>query len=284
MLMTKAYAKINLGINVINKDEKDSYHNLDMIVVPIELHDRIEIEVLPFGFDTLITSDDKELPTDETNIVYKVEKALQERCQYKEKLRIHIHKIIPVGAGLGGGSADGAAVLIGINKLLKLKLSLDELCQIGLKVGSDIPFCLRNIASRVQGKGNILTPIKQKKKHEVLIVFPKQGLSTKDVYINYDKVGSTSFADIEGIINALEKDDLVLLKKSMANQLEDSAADLYPGLLPIKKEMISEGLDNVVMSGSGSSLFSISSDKKLIRKVYANLISKGYNVVLTKTK
>ena len=284
MLMTKAYAKINLGINVINKDEKDSYHNLDMVVVPIELHDRIEIEVLPFGFDTLITSDDKELPTDETNIVYKVEKALQERCQYKEKLRIHIHKIIPVGAGLGGGSADGAAVLIGINKLLKLKLSLDELCQIGLKVGSDIPFCLRNIASRVQGKGNILTPIKQKKKHEVLIVFPKQGLSTKDVYINYDKVGSTSFADIEGIINALEKDDLVLLKKSMANQLEDSAADLYPGLLPIKKEMISEGLDNVVMSGSGSSLFSISSDKKLIRKVYANLISKGYNVVLTKTK
>ena len=284
MLMTKAYAKINLGINVINKDEKDSYHNLDMIVVPIELHDRIEIEVLPFGFDTLITSDDKELPTDETNIVYKVEKALQERCQYKEKLRIHIHKIIPVGAGLGGGSADGAAVLIGINKLLKLKLSLDELCQIGLKVGSDIPFCLRNIASRVQGKGNILTPIKQKKKHEVLIVFPKQGLSTKDVYINYDKVGSTSFADIEGIINALEKDDLVLLKKSMANQLEDSAADLYPGLLQIKKEMISEGLDNVVMSGSGSSLFSISSDKKLIRKVYANLISKGYNVVLTKTK
>lgn len=284
MLMTKAYAKINLGINVINKDEKDSYHNLDMIVVPIELHDRIEIEVLPFGFDTLITSDDKELPTDETNIVYKVEKALQERCQYKEKLRIHIHKIIPVGAGLGGGSADGAAVLVGINKLLKLKLSLDELCQIGLKVGSDIPFCLRNIASRVQGKGNILTPIKQKKKHEVLIVFPKQGLSTKDVYINYDKVGSTSFADIEGIINALEKDDLVLLKKSMANQLEDSAADLYPGLLPIKKEMMSEGLDNVVMSGSGSSLFSISSDKKLIRKVYANLISKGYNVVLTKTK
>lgn len=284
MLMTKAYAKINLGINVINKDEKDSYHNLDMIVVPIELHDRIEIEVLPFGFDTLITSDDKELPTDETNIVYKVEKALQEKCQYKEKLRIHIHKIIPVGAGLGGGSADGAAVLIGINKLLKLKLSLDELCQIGLKVGSDIPFCLRNIASRVQGKGNILTPIKQKKKHEVLIVFPKQGLSTKDVYINYDKVGSTSFADIEGIINALEKDDLVLLKKSMANQLEDSAADLYPGLLPIKKEMMSEGLDNVVMSGSGSSLFSISSDKKLIRKVYANLISKGYNVVLTKTK
>ena len=284
MLMTKAYAKINLGINVINKDEKDSYHNLDMIVVPIELHDRIEIEVLPFGFDTLITSDDKELPTDETNIVYKVEKALQERCQYKEKLRIHIHKIIPVGAGLGGGSADSAAVFIGINKLLKLKLSLDELCQIGLKVGSDIPFCLRNIASRVQGKGNILTPLKQKKKHEVLIVFPKQGLSTKDVYINYDKVGSTSFADIEGIINALEKDDLELLKKSMANQLEDSAADLYPGLLQIKREMISEGLDNVVMSGSGSSLFSISSDKKLIRKVYANLISKGYNVVLTKTK
>ncbi|MDD7735482.1 MAG: 4-(cytidine 5'-diphospho)-2-C-methyl-D-erythritol kinase [Bacilli bacterium] len=284
MLMTKAYAKINLGINVINKDEKDSYHNLDMVVVPIELHDRIEIEVLPFGFDTLITSDDKELPTDETNIVYKVEKALQEKCHYKEKLRIHIHKIIPVGAGLGGGSADGAAVLIGINKLLKLKLTLDELCEIGLKVGSDIPFCLKNISSRVQGKGNILTPLKQKKHYEVLILFPKKGLSTKDVYINYDKVGTSITADIEGIISSLEKDNLNLLKQSMANQLEDSASSLFPGLLDIKKEMFSEGLDNVVMSGSGSSLFSISSDKKLMKKVYNSLTSKGYNVVLTKTK
>ena len=167
MLMMKAYAKINLGLNIIDKDKKDSYHTVDMINLPIELHDRIEIEMLPYGFDTLITSDDRELPTDEKNIVYKVEKALREKYNYQQKFRIHIHKSIPVGAGLGGGSADGAAVLIGLNKLLKLKLSTAELCEIGMKIGSDIPFSIRNAPMRVQGKGNILTPVKMKKSYNI---------------------------------------------------------------------------------------------------------------------
>ena len=284
MLLTKAYAKINLGLNIINKDSQDAYHNLDMVIAPIELHDRIEIELLPNGFDTLITSDDHELPTDETNIVSKVEKALRARCNYKENFRIHIHKIIPIGAGLGGGSADGAAVLLALNKLLKLKLSIEELCEIGQKVGSDIPFCIYNQTARVQGKGGILTPIKNKKRYAVLLLFPKKGLSTKDTYLKYDEVGTTSNADIEGIIEALQKDNLPLLIKSMGNQLEDAAESLYPDLVNIKKEMLESGLDNVLMTGSGSALFSISSDYKKLKKINTLLLEKGYNVVLTETK
>lgn len=283
MLMMKAYAKINLGLNIIDKDKKDSYHTVDMINLPIELHDRIEIEMLPYGFDTLITSDDRELPTDEKNIVYKVEKALREKYNYQEKFRIHIHKSIPVGAGLGGGSADGAAVLIGLNKLLKLKLSTAELCEIGMKIGSDIPFSIRNAPMRVQGKGNILTPVKMKKSYNILILSPKKGLSTKEVYIKYDEVGASPSSNIDGLIEALATDNEKLMHESLGNQLEKAAIEIYPELIQIKQSMENEGLKPSMMTGSGSTLFYISNNLKLMRKAYTTLKEKGFNVVLTKT-
>ena len=283
MLMMKAYAKINIGLNVVGVDQEDSYHLLDMVVLPLELHDRIEIELLPVGYDTLITSDDKELPTDEKNIVYKAERALREKYNYQQKFRIHIHKVIPVGAGLGGGSADGAAVLLGLNKLLNLKLSTDELCEIGLKIGSDIPFCIKNMAARVQGKGNILKPIKQKKGYGVLIYVPKKGLSTKEVYANFDKVGSNSNCDIEALIDALAKDDLHLIHNTMNNELEKSAFDLFEGLENVKQIMANEGLVPTLMTGSGSAFFYISNNQKLLKKAHASLLTKGHNVILTKT-
>ena len=283
MLMMKAYAKINLGLNIIDKDKKDSYHIVDMINLPIELHDRIEIEMLPYGFDTLITSDDRELPTDEKNIVYKVEKALREKYNYQEKFRIHIHKSIPVGAGLGGGSADGAAVLIGLNKLLKLKLSTAELCEIGMKIGSDIPFSIRNSPMRVQGKGNILTPVKMKKSYNILILSPKKGLSTKEVYTKYDEVGASPCSNIEGLIEALATDNEKLMHESLGNQLEKAAIEIYPELVQIKQSMENEGLKPSMMTGSGSTLFYISNNLKLMKKAYNTLKEKGFNVVLTKT-
>ena len=283
MLMMKAYAKINLGLNIIDKDKKDSYHTVDMINLPIELHDRIEIEMLPYGFDTLITSDDRELPTDEKNIVYKVEKALREKYNYQQKFRIHIHKSIPVGAGLGGGSADGAAVLIGLNKLLKLKLSTAELCEIGMKIGSDIPFSIRNAPMRVQGKGNILTPVKMKKSYNILILSPKKVLSTKEVYIKYDEVGASPSSNIDGLIEALATDNEKLMHESLGNQLEKAAIEIYPELIQIKQSMENEGLKPSMMTGSGSTLFYISNNLKLMRKAYTTLKEKGFNVVLTKT-
>ena len=114
MLMLKAYAKINLGLKILNRDDVDGYHYVDMVTLPIELHDRIEIEILPENYDTIITCDDRALPTDESNIVYKTLKVLNEKHPIKKKLRIHIHKIIPVCAGLGGGSSDAAAVYDGV--------------------------------------------------------------------------------------------------------------------------------------------------------------------------
>lgn len=284
MLMLKAYAKINLGLNIVNRDPQDGYHNLDMVIVPIELHDRIEIELLPYGFDTLITSDDCELPTDETNIVSKVERALRAKYGYTEQLRIHIHKKIPMGAGLGGGSADGAAVLIGLNKLLKLKMSEEEMCRIGYKIGSDIPFCLKNCAARVQGKGEVLTSVKVRRPFGVLIVFPKTGLSTGKIYSEFDLTGASSPADISGIIEALEKDDLSLLSHSMGNELEKTAVRFCPSIEAIKEKMKEEGLTNALMTGSGSAVFSLSHDLKLLKKAADRLEGLGYKVILSQTR
>lgn len=284
MLMLKAYAKINLGLNIVNRDPQDGYHNLDMVVVPIELHDRIEIELLPYGFDTLITSDDCELPTDETNIVSKVERALRKKYGYTQQLRIHIHKNIPMGAGLGGGSADGAAVLIGLNKLLKLKMSDEEMCRIGYKIGSDIPFCLKNSAARVQGKGEVLTPIKVKKPYGALIVFPKTALSTGKIYSEFDATGASGSADISGIIEALEKDDLNLLDRSMGNELEKTAVGFCSSIVKVKQEMKELGLSNAMMTGSGSAVFGLSHDPKLLRRAADHLEGLGFKVLLSQTR
>ena len=181
-------------------------------------------------------------------------------------------------------SADGAAVLLGINKLLKLKLSIEELCEIAEPIGSDIPFCIRQIASRVEGKGNTITPLKMKKKYGCLILCPKRGLSTKEVYQKYDEVGTKDHADIEGIIRALENDNFDDLVKTMGNELYEAAKTIYPRLETLKKEMNKVGLDNVLMSGSGSCLFALSRDKKLLKRAYGELVAKGYKVILTSTK
>lgn len=283
MLMLKAYAKINLGLKILSKDENDGYHIVDMVTLPIELHDRIEIELLPPNYDTIITCDDKSLPTDESNLVFKALKVLNERIPIKQKMRIHIHKTIPVYAGLGGGSSDAAAVLVGLNKLLKLKLSTAELCEIGMKIGSDIPFSIRNTPMRVQGKGNILTPVKMKKSYNILILSPKKGLSTKEVYTKYDEVGASPSSNIEGLIEALATDNEKLMHESLGNQLEKAAIEIYPELVQIKQSMENEGLKPSMMTGSGSTLFYISNNLKLMKKAYNTLKEKGFNVVLTKT-
>ena len=120
MLMVKAYAKVNVALNINGKFE-NGYHDIDTVILPLELHDRIEFEILPNNFDTMITTDDRSLPTDESNLIYKAYKVLKDRFNFDTKFRIHAHKSIPVSAGLAGGSADAAATMNTIIKMLKIK-------------------------------------------------------------------------------------------------------------------------------------------------------------------
>ena len=283
MLMLKAYAKINLGLKILSKDDSDGYHILDMVTLPIELHDRIEIELLPSNYDTIITCDDRSLPTDESNLVFKALKVLNERVPIKQKIRIHIHKTIPVYAGLGGGSSNAAAVLVGLNKLLKLKLSTEELCEIGSKIGSDVPLCILNKPCRVTSKGEKVESFNAKKAYKVLLVKPSVGLSTKAVYTKYDEDPITGDYDIDKLVEALKKGDNEMLFSNMGNDLEEPAFKLAYEIKNIKDSLLINGIGNVLMTGSGSCVYLIAPLDSKLENIENKFKALGYKTYMTKT-
>jgi len=283
MLMVKAYAKINLGLKITGRDENDGYHILNMVELPIELHDRIEISLLPDEYETIITCDEKSVPTDETNIVSKTIRVLREKVGLKQNFRIHIHKVIPIGSGLGGGSADAAAVLNALNKALKLKLSLRDLCEIGSLIGSDVPFCILNKACQIESKGEVLKPIKCKKGFKVLLAKPSTGLLTKAVYQKYDEIQADETGDIDLLIKGLETYDEELIKNNLVNDLEAPAMELNPDVRKIKEIMKDSGIELCQMTGSGSCVFGLSQNQKLLEAVQAKLSKQGYTTFITKT-
>lgn len=283
MIMIKAYAKINAGLKIVGKDENDGYHLLDMAILPLELHDRIEITELPKGYDTIITCDDCQVPTDETNLVSKTIKILREKYGFKNEFRIHIHKIIPVGSGLGGGSADAASVLLALVKHLKIKTSIKELCEIGSKIGSDVPFCILNTSCRVTSKGEILEPLNLKNKYKVILARPKNGLITKEVYNKYDEIGSTNKGDIDLLIKGLRNNDMELIKNNLVNDLEDSAIAMNSDIQDIKEIFNKNGIEANLMTGSGSCVFGFFENAKKGEEVASILKKAGYITFITKT-
>lgn len=282
MIMVKAYAKINLGLKIIGRDENDGYHLLNMVAVPLELHDRIEITELPKGYDTIITCDDREVPTDETNLVSKTMRLLEEKYKFNKNFRIHIHKIIPVGSGLGGGSADAAAVLHALNKYLKLKMSIKELCEIGAKIGSDVPFCILNTPCKITSKGEVLSPISVKKGFKVILARPKEGLITKEVYNKYDECNIETGGDIENLIKGLKDNNLEMIKDNLVNDLEYPAIKLNSKIQEAKDIIKKHGIDLVMMTGSGSCVFGLTNDQKKLEEVETYLKKTGFITFVTK--
>lgn len=280
-MIVKAFAKINLAINVVGKKE-DGYHDLDMIMLPIELHDSIHIEMLPSNFETYITCDDFSLEVNEYNLCSITLKKMKEKYNIDKSFRIHIHKNIPIGAGLGGGSSNAAAVITAIKTLLKLKIPHEEEIELAKSIGADVPFFLNNTPARVQGIGEKLTPIKIKNKYYVLLIKPAKGLSTKEVYAKYDELGSDNHADVEKLINTLENGEDEKIKDYMGNDLEKASITMLPAIEEIKNLLVNDGFENVLMSGSGSSVFAISTNRVMMEKEYKKLEKLGLNVFLTK--
>lgn len=282
MLLTKAYAKINIGLKVVGKDEKDGYHYVDMVTLPLELHDRIEIEIIPNNYDTILTCDDKSIPTDESNTVYKAVKAMKEKYGFKTKLRIHIHKNIPHCSGLGGGSADAAAVILGLNKILKLRATLEELCELGAQVGSDVPLCIINRPAHVTGKGEIIKPFKLKKGYYVLLCKPNKGLVTKDVYHQYDLLNTKLNKDNFSLIKGLETDNFEEINSNYGNELEEAAISLNHDVEIIKEMMKKAGCDLVFMTGSGACVCGLSRNLKKLENLQSSLDNNKFDTEITK--
>lgn len=278
-LLLKSYAKINICLNVVGK-RPDGYHELDMIMLPLELHDSILFSELKNASDHFVTIDDFSLGLFKYNSATLAIEKMQDKYKFNNKFRITIHKVIPMQSGLGGGSSNAAAIINAVNRQLKLNLPYEELISIATGLGADIPFFITNKPARCRGIGEKIDFINVKNDYYVLIVKPAKGCSTQGVYEVSDKM-DLPLGNVETVLKALEDGDDDLLAKSIFNSLEQPAISLVPEIQVIKEKLKAAGLKIVQMSGSGSSVFALSTDKKLIKSV-AKILEDQYLVEITK--
>lgn len=281
MITVKAYAKINLAIDVLDKRE-DGYHNIDIVTLPLELHDLIEIELFPKKYGTYLTCDDSSIICDESNLVYKAYRLMKKTYNLDSGVRIKIYKNIPVEAGLGGGSADAAAIINGLVKTHKLKVTDEELINLGIQIGSDVPYCIFNKPSRLQGIGEKLTFLDVKKNWSVLLIQPNEGLSTAGVYKVSDSMNK-DHPNIEKLIEGLQTNNDTLIDENMGNGLQNAAISILPEIGVIIDKLKSLGLKKVLMSGSGSTVFALDEDEKKIKKIAKQFDDDNHSVWVTKT-
>ena len=284
-MIVKAYGKLNLVLNVKPKQGDETYHEIESLMIPISLHDCIEITRLKEGGNTYVTCDSFELAGEQFNIVTKVIQLLRQKYGFKDQFRVVIYKRIFISGGLGGGSSDAAAVIVAINKLMKLKMTLEEMAEIGKQVGSDVPFFLYNKPAIVTGRGEIIEPINSlNKKYFILLMRPKKGLSTNDTYKKYDEMKLTSKnADINKVIEAYNTDEFTL-GAAISNDLETPAFELAPEIKELKDKLIQEeGMGCVMMSGAGSTVFIISTNKRQLYKIYEKYYKTDYKIEFCKT-
>lgn len=255
----KAHAKINLCLNVVGR-RNDGYHELEMIMVPIRLHDNVFIER---SEQDSFTCSDETLAMNETNTIVKAVHLLREEYNFKECFHIHIEKHIPMQAGLAGGSADAAAVLRGINELLHLGISIDDLAMLGKKVGADVPFCVKQTCAMVKGIGEDITPFPMNCDFSILLVKPDKGVNTGKAFQMLD-FNKCVHPNCDIVKTCCEGNDFEGIASSIGNTLEYSAFQMVPEIADIKHKLTALGFPAVLMSGSGSTVFALTRDLSMI--------------------
>lgn len=279
-MIALSHAKINVSLKVVGKRE-DGYHELEMINLPLELHDVIEITKIPNGSDTYIISDDHRLNIVRNNLCKKAVDALRAKYKFKDNFMIRIHKEIPFQAGLGGGSSNAATVLMSLNQILKLKATAEDLIEIGKTIGADVPFFIKNKPALVSGIGEKLTEIKVKTPYYCLLVKPEKGLATKDVFDIAEKFPNVEI-NTNDVIKALAEDDFKLLEKSIGNDLMKASVSLLPDIGELFSMIRNDGFLASMMSGSGSCLYVLSKNQRNLKQAFRKYQKLGYIVKLTK--
>ena len=254
----KAYAKINLGLDVIRKRE-DGYHEVRMIMQTVNLYDRIEMDRTEDGVIRTETNLPF-VPDGEGNLAWRAAKLLLDEKGIKDGVTIKIRKYIPVAAGMAGGSTDAAAVLVGVNRMFDLGFTKKELMERGVKLGADIPYCLMGGTALSEGIGEILTKLPDVPKAKLVIAKPDLDVSTKFVYGNLHLDEVTEHPDIDGMVEAIRNHDLYGITDRMGNVLESVTCPAYPVIDEIKAQMMKNGAVNAMMSGSGPTVFGIFDD------------------------
>ena len=266
-MKVQARAKINLALDVVERMD-NGYHSLDMIMAPISICDEIEIEV---GICDEVTCEGMKLP--EKNTVSKMVQLLKELYHLSSNYKISIKKHIPAQAGLGGGSADAAAVCKAILQMEGIEETEENLYEITKQVGADVPFCIHDKWARVKGIGEKITPIESDWQFNIIVVKPDFGISTANAFSKW-KESRPFHPDVDLVESSIREKNMDLLYQTMANALEPIAFEIEPELNQVKMDMEDAGLVRILMSGSGSSMLGFSVDEDVIQSAYERLKEK----------
>lgn len=267
MIREKAYAKINLGLDVLRR-RPDGYHEVKMIMQTVDICDDLTFEKRGEpGIGFRIEGSD--LLADENNLVYRAAALLMEKRQIREGVSITLQKKIPIAAGMAGGSADAAATLRGVNALFGMGYSAEELKEIGVTLGADIPYCIQGGTMLSEGIGEILTPLSEPPACHLVIAKPDIDVSTAFVYGHLQADKLTFHPDIDGMAAALAAGELRGITDRMGNVLETVTVKEYPVIDKLKRMMCELGAENALMSGSGPTVFGIYREKEEAEKAAA---------------
>ncbi|MEK5428177.1 4-(cytidine 5'-diphospho)-2-C-methyl-D-erythritol kinase [Cytobacillus sp. FSL R7-0680] len=267
-LLVKAPAKINLSLDVLGKRE-DGYHEVEMIMTTIDLADRLELTLLDKD-EIKIVSHNRFVPDDHRNLAYQAAHLLKNRFNVKQGVSIAIEKVIPVAAGLAGGSSDAAAALRGLNKLWQLGLAIDELAEIGAEIGSDVSFCVYGGTALATGRGELIQALPAPPTCWVILAKPFIGVSTAEVYRRLNKQG-IKHPQTLAMIKAIEDQSYSDVCAHLSNVLESVTLKMHPEVNQIKEQMQRFGADAVLMSGSGPTVFGLAQHDSRMHRIYNGL-------------
>ncbi len=276
----KAYAKINLTLNVLKKLPL-GYHEIESVMHQVQLSDDISIKKIEKGI--VIKCNNPKVPLDEGNTVYKAAELLKNRYDIKEGVEITIEKNIPISGGLSGGSTDAGAVLMLMNDLFDLLIEKDDLMDFGAEIGMDVPFSILGGAAVAKGMGEVLEKIENIKMN-ILLINHGVEVSTKEAYenLNLEECGKT--VNTNKILNSIKEKNIKKTAESLYNDFENTIIKKYPIIDKIKKDLIDEGALNALMSGSGATVFGVFENEEKAKAAFENLNGKYDFVWVGKTR
>lgn len=277
----KAYAKINLTLDVTGKRE-NGYHDVEMIMQQVDLHDNVTVTKRK---DSLIglTSNVDYIPMDKSNIAWKAAEAIRKYVNSPLGVDIHIEKNIPVAAGLAGGSTNAAAVINGMNTLFDLDLTMAQRREIAVRLGADVPFCIRGGCALAKGIGEELTYLQPAKSMWIVLAKPTIGVSTKTVYEALDYQSIRKHPDTQAMLDALQRCNVNEVSALLGNVLEEVTLKLYPVVGEVKQKLKEYGANGVLMSGSGPTVFGLFNNLERAQAAGKNLQRLYPQTYVTKT-
>lgn len=276
----KAYAKINLSIDVIDERE-DGYHEVSMIMQSIELHDILKFKKSDRGIRIYCSS--PYVPCDKRNIVFKALELVRKKYNISSGMEIQIEKRIPVAAGLGGGSSDAASAIIAANKIWNLELSNAEMMDLGGMVGADVPFCIKGGTALARGIGEKITELPSIGRIYIVLAKPPVSVSTREIYNSLKMDEIVIRPDTQKLVKSINDRNIKYVADNMINVLESVTIKKYPVIDEIKSIMVNFGALGSMMSGSGPTVFGIFEDDRTAEVCYNRLRDYMKDVYITET-